>query len=127
MSNVLLVEPDKILANAYERALRAAGHRVRRAITAEQAVQLADDTKPDAVIVSLELARHNGVEFLYEFRSYSEWHDIPAIVLTNLPSTELLDDTVLRKQLGVQSVLIRSQTHVDDLVRALHRTVQQGV
>ncbi len=125
MSNILLIEPDRILANIYARTFEGAGHTVRHAIAAEQAIQLADTAKPDAVVVSMELARHNGVEFLYEFRSYSEWRTIPAIVLTSLPSTELLDDTMLRQQLGVTSVLIRSQTHADDLVRALTRAMQQ--
>jgi DNA-binding response OmpR family regulator len=125
MSKVLLIEPDRVLATIYTRTLESAGYTVRHAISAEQAIQLVDATKPDAVIVSMEMARHNGVEFLYEFRSYSEWHDIPAIVLTNLPSTELLDDTVLREQLGVESVLVRSQTRADDLVRTLRRVARQ--
>lgn len=125
MSNVLLIEPDRILAAAYTQALKGAGYEVRHAVTAEQAVQLADTARPDVVIVSMELARHNGVEFLYEFRSYDEWRDIPAVMLTSLPSTELLDDTILRQQLNIVAVLIRSQTHTDDLVRALNRAVQQ--
>lgn len=124
MSKVLLIEPDRILANVYTHALSTAGYEAQHAVTAEQAVQLADVTKPDVVVVSMELARHNGVEFLYEFRSYNEWQDIPAIMVTSLPSTELLDDTILRQQLSIVSVLVRSQTHTDDLVRALNRVTQ---
>ena len=121
MSNVLLIEPDKLLAEVYEQTLVAAGCTVRRAVTAEQAIQAIDAVKPDAVVVSMELPRHNGVEFLYEFRSYSEWQSIPTIVFTSLPSGELLDNSVLRQQLGVTAVLIRSQTKAADLVRAVKR------
>ncbi len=121
MSNVLLIEPDKLLADVYERTLAAAGCTVQRAISAEQAIQAIDAAKPDAVVISMELPRHNGVEFLYEFRSYSEWQTIPTIVLTSLLSGELLDNSVLRHQLGVEAVLIRSQTKAADLVRAVKR------
>ncbi len=127
MSKVLLIEPDKLLAEVYERTLAAAGYTVQRAITAEQAIQAIDAAKPDTVVVSMELPRHNGVEFLYEFRSYSEWQTIPTIVLTSLPNSEVLDNAVLRHQLGVEVVLIRSQAKATDLVRAVKRlTRPQG-
>lgn len=109
------------------RSLKRAGHTVRHAVEAEQAIQLADSKHPDAVILSMELARHNGVEFLYEFRSYSEWQDVPVIALASLPTSELLGDGILRQQLGVDAVLVRSQTHADDLVRAVERAAHGGV
>ena len=119
MKNILLIEPDRVLAGTYTRTLEGAGYSVRHVVGAEQAIRLADTAKPDAVIISLEMARHNGVEFLYEFRSYSEWRHIPALVLTSTPHTDLLDATILREQLGVEAVLVRSQTHADDLLRTL--------
>jgi len=119
MSNILLIEPDAVLARTYTQALRAAGHKVRHAVSAEQAVQLADAAVPDAVILSLELAGHNGIEFLYEFRSYDEWQTMPVIMLTNAHTVELLSDAVLREHLGVQAVLVRSQTSNEKLVHTL--------
>ena len=121
MNSVLLLEPDKLLADIYQQTLEVAGYTVQLAITAEQAIQCIDAAKPDVVIISMELPRHNGVEFLYEFRSYREWQAIPTIVLTSLPSSELLDNAVLRHQLGIETVLVRSQTRAADLVRAVKR------
>lgn len=121
---IILIEPDRILAATYVRSLKRAGHVVRHAVAAEQAIQMADSKRPDVVILSLELARHNGVEFLYEFRSYTEWQDVPVVALASLPMSELLGDGILRQQLGVEAVLVRSQTHAEDLVRAVERAAK---
>lgn len=123
--HILLVEPDTLLAQSYRSGLTQAGHTVDHAGTAQAAVHCADEHKPDLVVVSLEMARHNGIEFLYEFRSYGEWQDIPAIVLTSLPSPELVRDDVLREQLRVESILARSQSSVADIVRTVERVLQR--
>lgn len=122
---ILLVEPDSVLAQSYMTGLQAAGHMVDHAQSAQAAVHCADEHTPDCAIVSLEMARHNGIEFLYEFRSYGEWQDVPAILLTSLPTPELLRDGVLRTQLKVHTVLVRSQTSVADLARAVQRLGQR--
>lgn len=75
--NVLLVEPDTKLAGMYKTALESAGHKVFWALDAQSAVHLADDSAPDLVVLEIQLTSHSGIEFLYEFRSYNEWQDIP--------------------------------------------------
>lgn len=122
---ILFIEPDKQLATSYGAGLEAAGHTVTYARDAQSGVHKADDCTPEIVIVSLEMARHNGIEFLYEFRSYGEWQDVPAILCTSLPTPELLRDGVMQTQLKIDTVLVRSQTSVADLVRAVARTAQR--
>jgi len=112
---ILLIEPDAVLAASYTTALEAAGHTVAHAHSAQQAVMLADEHKPGLVILEPQMARHNGIEFLYEFKSYPEWQRIPVIVLTSMPPSELEKLSVLRTQLSVVEVLGKSQTSLTDL------------
>ena len=113
--HILLIEPDAVLAASYVTALEAAGYTVAHAHTAQQAVMLADERKPSLVILEPQMARHNGVEFLYEFKSYPEWQRIPVIILTSLPPKELEKLSVLRTQLSVVAVLGKSKTSLVDL------------
>lgn len=108
--HVLLIEPDAILAGTYTRALERQGHTVSRAVSAQTAVHIADERRPDVVVLELQLPRHNGVEFLYEFRSYSEWRDIPIVVHTSLPLTELAAAETLQAELGVARLLYKPAT-----------------
>lgn len=85
MAQILIVEPDAQLAQIYKKSLELNGHNVRTCTSAEAAIESIDTAKPDLIIAELELATHNGVELLYELRSYGDWQAIPVIVLTNQP------------------------------------------
>lgn len=122
---VLVVEPDRILAGAYQAAFEAAGHTVAHAVSAEGAIEKVDAELPDVIVLSSELARHNGVEFLYEFRSYADWQDVPVALLTNMPRSDLVANASLQQQLGVRSVLVRAETSNAELVHAVEQAARQ--
>lgn len=125
--HVLLIEPDTILASTYARALERQGHTVSRAVSAQTAVHAADKRQPDAVVLELQLPRHNGVEFLYEFRSYSEWRDVPIIVHTFVPLTELVTAETLQGELGVKQLLYKPATSLARLCAAVQGAVAARV
>ena len=118
--NILLIEPDLRLSATYELALRGAGHVVSAAGTAQQAVHSADGLEPDLVILELQLAAHNGVEFIYEFRSYAEWIEVPIILLTMVAPRALQITDDMLKQLGIVDILYKPATTLRQLVRAVH-------
>lgn len=121
--HVLLIEPDAILSRTYAAALKVAGHTVAVTPSAQAAVHLADEKKPDVVVLELQLGRHNGVEFLYEFRSYSEWLQVPVIIHTLVPPAELTQSITLERELGVVQVLHKSAMNLSQLCAAVARAV----
>ncbi|MBL8122120.1 response regulator [Candidatus Saccharibacteria bacterium] len=121
---VLLVEPDVLLGRSYGEALTQDKHTVDHVRTAQDAVQAADAHKPDVVVVNIDMPRHNGVEFLYEFTSYNEWQGTPVLVLASQLNHDLAERTVVRDQLGVREVLVRSRTGLQDLCRAVRAVGQ---
>ncbi|MGI9027642.1 MAG: response regulator [Candidatus Saccharimonadales bacterium] len=88
MKQVLLVEPDTILAKTIASYLMNRGLAVSTATTAQAAIASADATLPDVVILELAMPNHNGIEFLQEFRSYSDWTNIPIIVYSHIPQED---------------------------------------
>jgi DNA-binding response OmpR family regulator len=118
--NILLIEPDRLLAQNYYQFLTQAGHDVMVCATAQAAVLAADETRPDVIVLELQLVEHSGVEFLYEFRSYADWQSIPVIVQTHVPPGEFsLSWTILREQLGVVRYLYKPQTSLQALTDAV--------
>jgi DNA-binding response OmpR family regulator len=117
---IILLEPDKVLADTYRQALMHDGHRVVMCASAQAAIFAADELKPDLVIMELQLTGHSGIEFLYEFRSYDDWTTVPVIVLTNVPAGEFSDCwDLLRDQLGVQSYHYKPLTTLRTLMRTV--------
>jgi DNA-binding response OmpR family regulator len=119
--NIILLEPDKLLGEIYTAALTAAGHSIRPVVSAQAAVHMADTDMPDLVISELQLPRHNGVEFLYEFRSYAEWLHIPVIVQTFVPPHELQRAAILSRELGVVRTLYKPETTLQQLVAVVRK------
>lgn len=110
MAQILLIEPDRILAETYYRALTGAGHNVAVCSSAQAAIMAADDTRPDIVILEFQLVSHSGMEFLYEFRSYADWQTIPVVIQTNVPPSEFAGARdLLMNELGVSAYLYKPQ------------------
>lgn len=119
--HVLLLEPDKVLAAIYAQALSKAGHSVVCESDAQAAINNIDKYTPDVVILELQLASHNGLEFLYELRSYPEWQNMPAVVLSTVPDTSF--SVGMQQQLGVVAYHYKPQTTINSLLNTLDGTV----
>ncbi len=117
--HILLVEPDTLLADTYGQAFEAAGHTVAAVCSAQMAVHTADERQPDVVVLELQLPRHNGVEFLYEFRSYPEWLEVPVIIHSFTPPSEYASAATLERELGVRRCLYKPETSLADLCAAV--------
>lgn len=117
--NVLLIEPDSKLAKTYTAALREAGHTVIHCLHAQDAVHASDRARPDVVVLELQLRKHGGMEFLYEFRSYGEWQDIPVILLTMVPDSAFAVSKAGLRQLGVVNYLYKPSTTLGQFVETV--------
>src|SRR5665213_608152 len=117
MAQILLVEPDRLLAETYSQALTGAGHKVMIAPGAQAAISAADTARPDLVILELQLVEHSGIEFLYEFRSYPEWQDIPVLIHSGVPAGEFTDSwQIMGQELGVDVYLYKPRTSLSQLI-----------
>jgi DNA-binding response OmpR family regulator len=121
MARILLIEPDRVLAESYVQALLYAGHEVQAAGSAQAAIMSADAILPDLVILELQLVEHSGIEFLYEFRSYPDWQDVPVLIQTNVPKVEFQDSwELLQEELGVKNYLYKPKTSLSELITAVN-------
>lgn len=112
---ILLVEPDKILGQTAKTSLQANGHKVTLRTNAQTALDALDKNLPDMIILEIQLGIHNGIEFLYELRSYIEWQEIPVIVHTI--NAKILDERFGQAltQLGVMTLLYKPRTTLKKL------------
>src|SRR3954465_15458067 len=120
MARILLVEPDRPLAEIYAKTLTETGHHVTACAGAQAGVIAADQQKPDLVILELQLVEHSGLEFLYEFRSYPDWQNVPVIIQSHVPSAEFNDNgQLLRDQLGVTAYLYKPRANLRQLLKTV--------
>ncbi len=122
MAKILLIEPEETIARAYCRALETDGHSIRHALSAQVAVGSLDEHMPDLVILDLQLADHDGVEFLHEFSSYSEWRHIPVIINSFLrPDRKEPHFRLLKRDFNIVSILYKPELRLEALRREVNR------
>lgn len=121
MSTILLLEPDRQLAKTYQAALAKAGHQVFWHTNAQTALSVLDDHSPDLVILEFHLADHNGVEFLYEMRSYPDCDSIPILLHTLVPADHPGLGHDFWPQLGINDYLYKPQTSLARLLDRVNR------
>lgn len=115
MAQILLVEPDTVLAKTYAAALVQAGHHVLRAQDAQSAVNATDSVLPDCIVLEIRLPQHNGIEFLYELRSHADWQAIPVIVQSQLPFEQTGLNEPTMQELGIAGYCYKPETSLTTL------------
>lgn len=120
---ILLIEPDVVLAKVYCQAFARLRHQVTHVRGAQSAICAADIDRPDIVVLELQLAAHSGPAFLYEFRSYGDWVNIPIIVHSLIPPDTLQVYEHSLKELGVVDTLYKPRTSLRQLVSSVDQHV----
>lgn len=119
--HVLVVEPDKKLYENLAQSFIAAGESIAHAVSAQEAIHAIDEKKPNVVVLELHLKKHNGIEFLYELRSYRDWQDIPVVIWSFAHPDKFVSDEALMNQLGIIEYLYKPVTSLSQVVKAAQR------
>lgn len=122
MAKILLLEPDRLLARTYTQALVGAGHGVFWQTDAQKSLDIIDEQQIDIIILELQLSPHNGVELLYELRSYPDWDHIPVLLHTMIPRSHPGLGHTFWNQLHIADYLYKPQTSLAQLIRSVSKT-----
>lgn len=118
MAGVLLLEPDPVLGDVYRQLLELRGYTVYWQQSADEAIQAMDELEVSLALVELQLAGHNGLEFLYELRSYADWQDVPVVIHSMVPP-EKVENTLTYRQLNITEYLYKPTTTLASLNQAV--------
>jgi DNA-binding response OmpR family regulator len=124
MNRILLVEPDQYLAEIYSSALQHNGHLVNVARTVAQSVNMLDTEQFDLMILELKIAQHNGIELLYEMRSYVDWNKIRIIIHSSVPEQKMMTSKTMA-QLDVDKYLFKPRTTLSELCRSVDQIMSR--
>ena len=106
MATILIVDDDPLMYELYELMLSQDKHTVFVANNGEQALKLAEEKKPDLILLDVMMPKMNGLDVLEHLKQNPETQDCLVIAFSNL-----VDPTVEKAALdkGAVRYAVKSQ------------------
>lgn len=106
MTKIAIIEDDQAISQMYRMKFEAEGYDVETAANGKIGLQLAEDMKPDIVLLDLMMPEMNGDEMLQAMRATAWGKDINVIILTNMGEQEAPE---VLKTLGVRKFIVKAE------------------
>jgi len=102
---IAIVEDDLAIAQMYRFKFEAEGYVVETAENGKLGLELAEDMRPDMMLLDLMMPIMTGEEMLAAMRKTDWGKDIKVVVLTNRGEQEIPPEV---KELGVTAVVLKA-------------------
>ena len=104
-TNILIIEDDAVLRDAYATALTLDGYHIRTAGDGQEGLKLAEQAEPDLILLDMLMPTLNGLEFLRRFDGPVKHPRTKIIVFSNMSVPSDVKDAI---SLGAAKYLTKS-------------------
>jgi two-component system alkaline phosphatase synthesis response regulator PhoP len=119
--NILIIEDDIALNQAYMTILGSAGYTVRSAFDGEEALQLAKDEEPDIIFLDLRMPTLDGIGFLKAYKPKTQHKNAKIIVFSNYDLQQDIDEAY---SLGAQRYVLKAWASPKELIKIVEDTTR---
>jgi CheY-like chemotaxis protein len=119
MKQILIVEDEKSLAEAYQTILEKHGYGAKVAHNGEEALQVIKDNAVDLILLDMNMPKMNGLEMLRELESAGLQNRV--VVFSNQDTQADIDEAF---RLGAKRYLLKSWAAPQDLVKVVEEGLE---
>jgi DNA-binding response OmpR family regulator len=122
MVKIAVVEDDQAIAQMYRLKFEAEGYEVQTAANGKLGLALAEDMRPDIILLDLMMPEMNGDEMLQKLRATDWGKKIKVIVLTNMGEQEAPDSI---RQLDVRRFIVKAEMTPRQVAEMVKKELEQ--
>jgi CheY-like chemotaxis protein len=119
---ILLVDDDRAVVDTFSRMLKLEGYRVASALDPTAGLVLADNLRPDAIILDMRMPLISGLQFLRQVRQRPHLVEVPVAIVTG---DYFLPDALQQEVKALGAALKFKPMWLEDLVELAHSLVPQ--
>lgn len=112
--NILVVEDDLMLNDAYKMILESHGHITRTAHDGKEALALISEQDPDIIFLDLRMPVMDGIEFLKEYQPKEKHPHVKVIVFSNYDMQQEVDEAY---ELGAERYVLKAWASPKELLK----------
>lgn len=121
MANILIVEDDIDLNEAYQLVLRNEQHNVVAAYNGQEALDALLTFEPDLIILDLLMPIKSGIEFLQDYHDLGETSAAKVLVFTNLENAPEINKAF---QLGADKCIVKAWTGPQGMIEVVRQILK---
>jgi len=118
---ILVIEDEVSLQKSLTEFLEEEKFEVFSALDGEKGLAMAQEEKPDLILLDIILPKKDGYEVLAELKQSEQTKRIPVILLTNLEGPE---DVEKAFEKGASTYLVKSNYKLEDIVKKIKATLK---
>lgn len=105
MTKIAIIEDDQAISQMYRIKFEAEDYEVETAENGKLGLALAEEMKPDIILLDLMMPEMRGDQMLDAMRKTTWGKNIKVIILTNMGEQEIPEEV---KKLGVSAVILKA-------------------
>ncbi len=121
MANVLVIEDNKILNQAYRLILEKEGHTVRVAFNGKEGLELIKNNNPRLILLDMLMPTMNGLDFLKKYKPRKH-PETAVIVLSNLNEDSEIKEAL---KLGAREYILKATTSPKELITRIDEITEK--
>jgi CheY-like chemotaxis protein len=122
VANILIVEDDKDLNNAYSMILENEGYTVQSAFDGKEALASLKSFEPQLILLDLLMPIMGGLEFLQHYDLLKSHSDVKVLIFTNMENSPEVTEAY---KLGAHRCIIKSWTAPHNLSKVISETLDK--
>jgi DNA-binding response OmpR family regulator len=121
-TKIAIIEDDQAISQMYRFKFEAEGFQVETAENGKLGLQLAEQMKPDIILLDLMMPEMTGDEMLAKLRKTSWGKDTKVIILTNMGEQELPESI---KALNVSNIILKADMTPRQVAELVKKTLDK--
>ncbi|MCK5061116.1 response regulator [Candidatus Parcubacteria bacterium] len=118
---ILLIEDDPFLLSMYSTKFGLENFSVISADDGEKGWQMAEEVRPDIILLDILMPKMNGFEVLEKLKANKKTKNIPVILLTNLNQKDEIERGMT---LGADDYLIKAHFMPSEVVEKIKKVLK---
>jgi CheY-like chemotaxis protein len=114
---VLIVEDEPLNLELEKALFKAAGYIVLEAEDAKEGIAIAQDKKPDVIVVDYQMPKIDGVQFIKMLKRDPKTKEIPCIIVTASASEDQLEKLKSSAACGYVTKPINTRAFVEQVIK----------
>ncbi len=114
---ILIVEDDDLTLRMLSDVFRSKNFFVMEAVDGKEALDVALRECPDVILLDIVIPEISGIQVLERLRKSGCCKNIPVVVMTNLESTQVIDEAL---EAGRCDFIIKTDLSISDIVRRVN-------